>query len=262
MGSGLDCDWGAIGWTRMMRDQPGHEIAVEGSVEEKRFDFPRSSLMCPLLTLPPELFYQIALHLPLTSDVLALGLTSSRVHNALSTPALFKARLALQGWDASAWQNKNDDGAQSLIMLKRWMRIDHIHCKTTRLFEENAQENPVLFSVEHNDDVELGQGRPTLTTLLDPRRVLDGKKTFSWLRKLSDVLPMFITHHRMFRCLLSPFSTDPETLASVPGRWRKHLADHRGKTSQRVLSIHYIRGCRLLQTHTRGRTSAGKSVRV
>ncbi len=46
--------------------------------------------------LPPELVYQVALHLPLTNDVLALSLTNSRVRRALSTPALFKARLALQ----------------------------------------------------------------------------------------------------------------------------------------------------------------------
>jgi hypothetical protein len=47
--------------------------------------------------LPPELFYQIALHLPLTNDVLALSLANSRIRGALPTPALFKVRLALRG---------------------------------------------------------------------------------------------------------------------------------------------------------------------
>ncbi|KAH9955938.1 hypothetical protein BC827DRAFT_824697 [Russula dissimulans] len=162
--------------------------------------------MRAFLNFPPELFYQIALHLPLTRDILALGLTNSRVHDALSTSALFKARLALQGWDVSAWKNKDDDAAQPLIKLKRWMRIDHIYCKTTQLFEENAQCDPVLFSVE---DIEVdglaewGQGWPKLVALSDLElarsdgiRILDGEKTFSWLRKLSDVLPMFVTHLR------------------------------------------------------------------
>ena len=52
--------------------------------------------------LPPEPFYQIALHLPLTNDVLALSLTNSHIRGALSTPALFEARLALRGWDVSS----------------------------------------------------------------------------------------------------------------------------------------------------------------
>ena len=170
------------------------------------------------LNLPPELFYQIALHLPFTRDVLALSLTNSYVHNALSTPALFKARLVLQGWDVSAWQDKDDNTAQPLINLKRWMRIDHTYCKTAQLFEENVQDDPVLFSVKDVDDLEWGQGWPEPTILLDPHggrpdsiRVLNGEKTFSWLQKLSDVFPMFITHHRTSRCLLSPFSTDLET---------------------------------------------------
>ncbi len=62
--------------------------------------------------LPPELFYQIALHLPRTKDVLDLSLTNSRIRGALSTPALFKARLALRGWDVSTWEDE-DDAAHS-----------------------------------------------------------------------------------------------------------------------------------------------------
>ena len=49
--------------------------------------------------LPPELFFEIALHLPLINDVLAFSLTNSRVRRALSTPILFKARLTLRRWD-------------------------------------------------------------------------------------------------------------------------------------------------------------------
>jgi hypothetical protein len=33
--------------------------------------------------LPPDLFYQIALHLPLTMDVLALTLTNSRIPRSI-----------------------------------------------------------------------------------------------------------------------------------------------------------------------------------
>ncbi len=47
--------------------------------------------------LPLELFYQIALHLPLTKDVLAFSLTNSRIRKALSTPALFKDVYCSQG---------------------------------------------------------------------------------------------------------------------------------------------------------------------
>lgn len=79
---------------------------------------------------PPEILCEIALHLPLTEDVIALSLTSHAVCTALSTPALFKARLSSQKWDIEAWQ----DGAQG--DWKRWIRIDYIHSKTLQLFEE------------------------------------------------------------------------------------------------------------------------------
>ena len=45
---------------------------------------------------PPEVLYEIALHLPLTEDVIALSLTCHAVRGAISTPALFKARLLSQ----------------------------------------------------------------------------------------------------------------------------------------------------------------------
>ncbi|KAF8256751.1 hypothetical protein EI94DRAFT_1763118 [Lactarius quietus] len=84
---------------------------------------------------PPEILCEIALHLPLTEDVIALGLTSHTVHAALSTPTLFKARLLLQRWDIDVWQDE-DDKAQRLADWKRWIRIDYIHSKTLQLFEE------------------------------------------------------------------------------------------------------------------------------
>ena len=85
--------------------------------------------------LPPELFYQIALHLPRTKDVLALSLTNSRIRGALPTPALFKVRLALRGWEVSAWEDE-DDAAHSLGDLELWMSIDHTYCRTVQLFDE------------------------------------------------------------------------------------------------------------------------------
>jgi hypothetical protein len=58
--------------------------------------------------LPSELLFDIALHLPLTNDVITFSLTNSRVHRAPSTPVLFKGRLALRGWDVSAWEDEED----------------------------------------------------------------------------------------------------------------------------------------------------------
>jgi hypothetical protein len=84
---------------------------------------------------PPEILCEIALHLPLTEDVISLSLTSHAVRAALSTPALFKARLLLQRWDIDAWQDE-DDKAQRSADWRRWIRIDYIHNKTSQLLEE------------------------------------------------------------------------------------------------------------------------------
>ena len=92
--------------------------------------------MLPFHQYPLELFYEIALHLPLIKDVVAFSLTNSRIRGALSTPVLFKARLARRGWDVSAWEDEDDDAAQSPGDLMRWMCIDHTYHRTTRLFEE------------------------------------------------------------------------------------------------------------------------------
>lgn len=139
-----------------------------------------------MANLPYELFYQIALHLPSTKDVLTFTLTHSRVRKALSTPVLFKERLALQGWDVSAWQDEDSNaasGAQSPRGdLGRWMRIDHVYCRTVQLFDEATADD--YFS-ESPPDV--------------PRNpVPGGQKTMVWLRKLSEVLPAFLSHHRAF----------------------------------------------------------------
>ena len=88
-----------------------------------------------LSPLPPEVIYEIALHLPHTEDVIALSLTSRAVRGAISTSALFKARLLLQGWDIDAW-NDEDDKAQRSGDWKRWIRIDYIHSKTLQLLED------------------------------------------------------------------------------------------------------------------------------
>ena len=156
--------------------------------------------------LPPELFYQIALHLPLTKDVFALSLTNSCIRKALSTPALFKSRLALQGWDASSWKEE-DDAAQSPGDFKRWMHIDHTYCRTAQLFDE-ATADGFFFSTSVPDphkfpykDVQWdGAGRVPRLDNRSPDSslclVYDGKKSVDWLQKLSRVLPLFVTHHR------------------------------------------------------------------
>ena len=156
--------------------------------------------------LPLELFYQIALHLPLTKDVLAFSLTNSRIRGALSTPALFKGRLALQGWDVSAWEDE-DAAAQSQGDLKRWMRIDHTYCRTAQLFGEATADGYFLTTSdspidEQVDEDVLWSPAPPDAGSPNPRRAFDGRKTVIWLKKLSRVLPLFVTHHRTYPRLL------------------------------------------------------------
>jgi hypothetical protein len=168
------------------------------------------------INLPLELFYQIALHLPSTKDVLTFSLTHSRVRKALSTPVLFKERLALQGWDVSAWQDEEDNNAVVAQApsenLERWMRIDHIYCKTGQLFDEAAVDNYFSESPPDADfdcdarepEPEQPDPGPSVTPQISdqspvPRDpLLDGQKAIIWLRKLSEVLPIFLTHHRAF----------------------------------------------------------------
>jgi hypothetical protein len=148
--------------------------------------------------LPLELFYEIALHLPLTNDVFTFSLTNSRVRGALSTPALFKARLALRGWDVSAWEDE-DDIAQSPGDSMRWMCIDHTYCRTIQLFEEAAVDG-YFYTTPHGPTDE-DNPSPTLCP------VFDEDKTTIWLEKLSRVLPLFVTHHRtnVFDCFFIAF---------------------------------------------------------
>jgi hypothetical protein len=163
--------------------------------------------MCAFHQLPPEILYQIALHLPLTTDVLALSLTNSSIRGALSTPALFKARLALQGWDVSAWKEE-EDSAQSPGDFRRWMHIDHTYCRIAQLFDEATPDGffhttfipgphdcpykDVQWEARSDPGSDPGgdNGRP------DSRRVYDGKRSVNWLQKLSGILPLFVTHHR------------------------------------------------------------------
>ena len=140
--------------------------------------------MPPFHQLPVETFYEIALHLPLTKDVLAFSLTNSRIRGALSTPALFKARLALRGWDVSAWKDE-DDAAQSPGDLMRWMCIDHTYCRTTQLFEEavvdghflvtpNSPTYDAVLWVSESAELDPGQDDQDPTNL---QPVVDGDKT-------------------------------------------------------------------------------------
>ncbi|KAH8987447.1 hypothetical protein EDB92DRAFT_1875786 [Lactarius akahatsu] len=140
---------------------------------------------------PPEILCEIALHLPLTEDVISLTLTNHAVRVALSTPALFKARLLSQKWDIDAWQDE-DDKAQRLGDWKRWIRIDHVHSRTLQLFEEASAGglSPPLVEAP-------SESRPPNP---DVRNVRDTRihfgKTEDWSRRLSIVFPMLISHHR------------------------------------------------------------------
>jgi hypothetical protein len=171
--------------------------------------------------LPLELFYEIALHLPLTSDVLTFTLTHSRVREVLSTPGLFKDRLALQGWDLSAWLGEDSNAVfprSPQGNLERWMHIDYIYCRTVQLFDKVAADNYFSESPPHSDvdsdcviHCDLRESEPEQPD----RGVFDDivipqfpnqrpvPRTYSldtivWLRKLSEVLPVFLTHHREF----------------------------------------------------------------
>jgi hypothetical protein len=163
------------------------------------------------INLPQELFYQFALHLPSTKDVLTFALTHSCVRKTLLTPALFKERLALR-WDLSAWKDAEDDNAAALSpprYLERWMHIDYIYCRTVQLFDEAAVVNyfskrlpvdgvrtkgpaPEQLDPEPLDEI---QG-PVPRIARKPQ--LDEQKAIVWLRKLSEVLPVVLTHHRAF----------------------------------------------------------------
>ncbi|KAH8984377.1 hypothetical protein EDB86DRAFT_2963399 [Lactarius hatsudake] len=143
------------------------------------------------LPFPPEILCEIALHLPLTEDVVSLTLTNHAVRAALSTPALFKARLLSQKWDIDAWQDE-DDKAQRLGDWERWMRIDSIHSKTLQLFEEASAGglSPPLVEAP-------SESQPPSADVRDVRdtRIHFGK-TEDWSRRLSIVFPMLISHHR------------------------------------------------------------------
>ena len=183
--------------------------------------------------LPLELFYEIALHLPSTSDVLTFTLTHSRVREVLSTPGFFKDRLALQGWDVSAWLGEDSSNAAVSRSphgnLERWMHIDYIYCRTVQLFDEAAADNYFSESPPDSDvgsdcDVrepellpepeQLDQGlfNDIVTPQFSIQRPvprnhsLDRQKTIGWLRKLSEVLPVFLTHHRAFPGVLPCYS--------------------------------------------------------
>ena len=166
-----------------------------------------------MANLPLELFYQIALHLPSTSDVLTFSLTSSRVREALSTPALFKERLTLQDWDVSAWLEKDRNVAvprSPLEDLERWTHIDYIYFRTAQLFDEAAADD---YFLESSPDVDINRDarepEPELASdVVTPQSSdqspvsrnpsFDKQKTVLWLQKLNGVLPAFLTHHRAF----------------------------------------------------------------
>jgi hypothetical protein len=187
---------------------------------------------------PLELFYEIAIHLPLTKDVLAFTLTNSRIRRALSSPALFKIRLELRGWDVSAWKDE-DNTAQSPGSLKRWMRIDHTYCRTAQLFEEAAVDGYFLTAPESSthEAVRWGSARPDSdpeqdNQSFDLRPVFDEDKTVIWLKKLSKVFPLFVTHHCTIFSIASFLRSKAVSTRNAPflsSRRNKHLADYRSK---------------------------------
>ena len=212
-----------------------------------------------MANFPLELFYQFALHLPSTSDVLTFSLAHSRVRKVLSTSALFKERLSLQGWDVSAWFEEDRHVAvlrSPQEDMERWMRIDHIYSRTVQLLDEAAADNYFSSPESEQSDPELYED----IALLDPFRIpaqippdpqFLGRKTVVWLRKLSEVLPAFLTHHRTF---LDAFCRRVLLFRIVVFRlfrWKKCLANHRSKASRCTLDL--CKGLLFFELHCRRR---------
>jgi hypothetical protein len=143
-----------------------------------------------MVSLPPDFFFEVALRLPHTKHVLSLALTNHTLCAVLLTSAFFKARLSLQGWDVSAWQDE-DEIVQLSGNWKRWMRVDYAYSRTLQLFEELAEVDD---NVIHLNDSHLP--------------VLNVERLKAWLRKSSVVLPMFVTH-----------LSAPKSNSFCPGLW-------------------------------------------
>lgn len=204
------------------------------------------------VNLPQELFYQFALHLPSTKDILTLALTHSCVRKTLLTPALFKERLALR-WDLSARKDAEDGSIAPPRYLERWMRIDYIYCRTIQLFDEAAESNyfsktpPVDGSTQGSvpEQLDLKPLNDVVTPYLPDQRsvprkpLLDEEKAILWLRKLSEVLPVVLTHHRAFSdALLCRVLLIRKNIASfLAFRWGKCPTNHRSKISRCPLDL-------------------------
>jgi hypothetical protein len=142
--------------------------------------------------LPLDFFYEVALHLSHTRDIFALALTNRSIRSALLTSALFKSRLSLQGWDVSGWQDE-DETAQLSGNWKHWMRIDYAYSRTLQLFEEAVAEDNLIQLVIAGTSP---GSEPSPDINVEMARV--------WLQKLSEVLPMFVTHHSAPMIFLHP----------------------------------------------------------
>lgn len=181
-----------------------------------------------------------------------MALTHSCVRKTLLTPALFKERLALR-WDLSAWKDAEDSSVAPPRYLERWMHIDYIYCRTIQLFDEAAESN--YFSKRFPVD---GGTQGTVSEQLDleplddivtlhlpdqgpaPRKpLLDEQKAVLWLRKLSEVLPVVLTHHRAFsEALLCHVLLFRKNIASfLSFRRGKYPTNHRSKISRCHLDL-------------------------
>ncbi|KAI0261137.1 hypothetical protein BC834DRAFT_897433 [Gloeopeniophorella convolvens] len=170
------------------------------------------------MPFPAELFFEIALHLPATADVLALGLTNRFVNKALSAPALYRQRISLRGWDTGAWDDENQAADTPFpALLKRWMRADYACSRIEQLLDqavaedyfriqsasldegegegEDEDEDEDWSWLEWRDDIP-NDGGPA-PALLVSRTRLDGVKSVAWVKLLSEVLPSVAMHHRL-----------------------------------------------------------------
>jgi hypothetical protein len=111
------------------------------------------------------------------------------------------------------------------------MRIDHIYCRAVQLLDEVAANNYFSDPESERSDSEVYED----VTLLDPFRFPNqvnkdtpfiGRKTVVWLRKLNEVLPAFLTHHRTFRGALFCRVLLFRIVVFRPFRWKKRLVNH------------------------------------
>ncbi|KAF8266511.1 hypothetical protein EI94DRAFT_1732965 [Lactarius quietus] len=149
---------------------------------------------------PPKILCEIALHLPLTEDVIALGLTSHAVHAALSTPAPRHVCYCKDGISTygkmrtirhNAWRI-GSDGYESITSIARRYNFSKQPPRVAHLLQIL---NITTFAT-HGDLIQY-HFRSSYTLIFVFCPSIHFEKTEYWSQRLSKVFPVLIAHHRM-----------------------------------------------------------------